>query len=59
MSDEIKKPERVDVGEKKQAEVSEEELSNVVGGVLNHSLHGPENTLEHETYSRPFPPIRR
>jgi bacteriocin-like protein len=59
MSDEIKKPEPVNVGEKKQAEVSEEELSNVVGGVLNHSLHGPENTLEHETYSRPFPPIRR
>jgi RNA:NAD 2'-phosphotransferase (TPT1/KptA family) len=59
MSDEIKNPETVNAGEKKQAEASEEELSKVVGGVLNHSPSGPEDTLDHETYSRPFPPIRR
>jgi hypothetical protein len=65
MSDEIKKRELVNAGEEKQLdpkqapEVSEEELSKAVGGVLDHSLRGPEDTLDHETYTRPFPPIRR
>jgi hypothetical protein len=59
MSDEIKKPELPNAGEEKQAEASEEELSKAVGGGLNHSLRGPEDTLDQGTYSRPSPPIGR
>jgi hypothetical protein len=68
MSDEIKKPELVNAGEEKQLdskqapEASEEELSKAVGGAverLQHSLRGPDDTLDQESYSRPFPPIRR
>jgi hypothetical protein len=62
MSDEIKKSELVNAGEKKQLdpkqapEASEEELRKAVGGTLNHSLQGPENMLERVSYSRPIPP---
>lgn len=65
MSDQIKKPELVNAGEEKQInpkqapEPSEEELSKAVGGAverLQHSLRGPEDTLDQESYSRPIPP---
>jgi hypothetical protein len=67
MSDEVKKPELVNAGEEKQIdprqapEASEEELSKAVGGALErlqHTLRGPEDTLDQESYSRPFPPTR-